>query len=396
MSAEVLTQVEQRKRIYIMNKENYYKTLGVEKNATTDEIKSAYRKLAFKYHPDKNPGNKSSEEKFKEISQAYEVLSDENKRAQYDQFGTVSDQPTGGPGQEFHGNMDDIFQGFSDIFGAMFGEQQQKRGNKSRAQQGHSLEKEIEISFKDSFTGAKKELSYYHFASCGDCKGFGTKKGTVPKNCSQCGGSGQMHRIQGVMMFMQTCPKCHGEGFEINDPCISCNGQSRLQHYEKFTVNIPAGIADRMELRVAQKGDAGIFGGGYGDLILHVRVTPDSTFKRSEDNLLSSVLLTYPQLVFGCQIEVESIDGTKHTIKIPQGTPVGKQVVISGKGFAKLKSRSTEYGDFIITTKCHIPTKLSSEEKKVLNEYSQLIGTQVNFQKGEEPSIVSFFKKFLG
>lgn len=375
-----------------MNKENYYKTLGVEKSATTDEIKSAYRKLAFKYHPDKNPGSKSSEEKFKEITQAYEVLSDENKRAQYDQFGTVSDQPDGGFS---HSNMDDIFEGFSDIFGAMFGDQP-RREKKSRAQQGHSLEKEIEISFKESFTGTKKEISYYHFVSCAPCKGFGTKKGTAPKNCSQCGGSGQMHKIQGVMMYMQTCPKCHGEGFEITDPCTSCNGQSRVQQYEKFTVNVPAGIANSMELRVAQKGDAGIFGGNYGDLILHVRVAPDTTFKRSDDNLLSSVLLTYPQLVFGCQIEVESIDGTKHTIKIPQGCPVGKQIVIPGKGFAKLKSRGDNFGDFVITTKCHIPTKLSSQEKEMLGKYSTLIGTHVNAPKGDEPSIVSFFKKFLG
>lgn len=370
---------------------SYYKTLGVDKSATTEEIKSAYRKLAFKYHPDKNPGDKKSEEKFKEISEAYEVLSDEQKRSQYDQFGTVSQD-----GQGFSGHNEDIFQGFADIFGAMFGEQQHRRGGKvSYAQQGHSLSKNIEISFKESFVGVKRDVSYYHFITCAPCKGFGTKKGTAPLACSACGGSGQVRFNQGIMMFMQTCPTCRGEGFDITDPCTSCNGQSRVQHYEKFSLNIPAGVSEGMELRVGQKGDAGIFGGGYGDLIIKIHVQHDATFKRQDDNLLCSVLLTYPQLVFGSQIEVESIDGTKHTVKIPQGCPVGKQIVITGKGFAKVKQRSG-YGDFIITTKCHIPTKLSSEEKEALATYSKLVGTDVAPHKGEEPSIVSFFKKFLG
>jgi len=377
-----------------MNKTNYYKMLGVENGATTDEIKSAYRKLAFKYHPDKNPGDKKAEDKFKEISEAYEVLSDESKRAQYDQFGTVSQDGQGFSGHS-HASQEDIFQGFADIFGAMFGEQQRRGGKVSYAQQGHSLSKDIEISFKESFVGAKRDISYYHFVTCTPCKGFGTKKGTVPQPCSGCGGSGQVRFNQGIMMFMQTCPTCRGEGFDITDPCTSCNGQSRVQHYEKFSINIPAGIADGMELRITQKGDAGIFGGGYGDLIIKVRVTQDQTFKRQDDNLLCSVLLTYPQLVFGCQIEVESIDGTKHSVKIPQGCPIGKQVTITGKGFSKIKQRSG-HGDFIITTKCHIPTKLSSDEKEALSVYSKLIGTDVAPHKDEEPSIVSFFKKFLG
>lgn len=377
-----------------MNKTNYYKTLGVEKSATTDEIKSAYRKLAFKYHPDKNPGDKKAEDKFKEISEAYEVLSDEQKRSQYDQFGTVSPDGQGFSGH--HGNAEDIFQGFADIFGAMFGEQHQRqRGKVSYAQQGHSLSKDIEISFKESFIGSKRDISYYHFVVCTSCKGFGSKKGTPPQACSGCGGSGQVRFNQGIMMFMQTCPSCRGEGFDIPDPCTSCNGQSRVQHYEKFSVNIPAGIADGMELRVSQKGDAGIFGGGYGDLILKVHIMQDPMFKRQDNNLLCSVLLTYPQLVFGCQIEVESIDGTKHTVKIPQGCQIGKQIVISGKGFPALKHRSGN-GDFIITTKCHIPTKLSTEEKEALSTYSRLIGTDITPHKGDEPSIVSFFKKFLG
>jgi molecular chaperone DnaJ len=380
-----------------MNKTSYYKTLGVEKNATTEEIKAAYRKLAFKYHPDKNPGNKKAEDTFKEISEAYEVLSDETKRTQYDQFGTVS-QDMGGQGSsgfQSDVNMDDIFQGFSDIFGSMFGDQKQKKGKKvSYAKQGHSLIKDIEISFKESFVGTKKEVGYYHFVSCTACKGYGTKKGTVPQACSGCGGSGQVRFNQGIMMFMQTCPTCRGEGFEIVDPCLTCSGQSRVQQHETFTVSIPAGVSDNIELRVPNKGDAGIFGGSYGDLLLKVRVKSDSIFKRSNDNLLSSVLLTYPQLVFGCQIEVESIDGTKHTVKIPQGCTVGKQIVISGKGFPNIKQKNSR-GDFVITTKCHIPTKLTSEEKDALYRYSQLIGTEITASRSDD-SIIGFFKKFLG
>jgi molecular chaperone DnaJ len=380
-----------------MNKTNYYKTLGIEKNATTDEIKAVYRKLAFKYHPDKNPGDKKAEDTFKEISEAYEVLSDEKKRAQYDQFGTTS-QDMGGQGHsgfQSDVNMEDIFQGFSDIFGSMFGDQKQKRGKKvSYAQQGHSLVKDIEISFKDAFVGTKKEVGYYHFVSCTTCKGFGTKKGTAPQACSGCGGSGQVRFNQGIMIFMQTCPTCRGEGFEIVDPCLTCGGQSRVQQYETFTVSIPAGVSDGIELRVPHKGDAGVFGGPYGDLLLKVQVKPDTIFKRNDDNLLSSVLLTYPQLVFGCQIEVESIDGTKHAVKIPQGCPVGKQIIISGKGFPKVRQKNSR-GDFIITTKCHIPSKSTVEEKDTLSRYSQLIGTEVTASR-EEGSIIGFFKKFLG
>lgn len=376
-------------------KRDFYEILGVAKTASADEIKKAYRALAMKYHPDRNPGNKEAEEKFKEASEAYEVLSDEQKRRQYDQFGHAGMGMGGGPGGNGM-NMDDIFENFGDIFGDLFGGsagggRRRKRSSGPEPKRGHDLHKDVEITLKDAFLGTKLDISYSRFVICDTCKGKGAQKGTSVETCATCGGSGQMNFRQGFFMYSQPCNACHGEGFIIPSPCTDCKGQSRKQVYDKFTLNIPKGIYDGAEMRAADKGDAGIYGGGYGDMIITVHVMPDKNFKRVGDDLICSIMLTYPQLVFGCQVDIENIDGTKESIKVPKGCPVDERIVISGKGFTKLRGNTK--GNLIVETKCHIPKKLSAEAKQVLTEYSDLIGTQADDRDG---AIASFFKKFLG
>jgi molecular chaperone DnaJ len=375
-----------------MNKTDYYKVLGVDRSASTDEIKSAYRKLAMKYHPDRNPDNKVAEDKFKEATEAYEVLGDTQKRTQYDQFGHAGmDGGMGGGPSSM--NMDDIFENFGDIFGSMFGAGQQKSRRKKgpQPQAGLSLTKNIEISLKDAFLGTKKEIAYYHFFACDTCHATGAKPGTKTQSCSTCNGSGEIHFKQGFFMYGQACNACAGKGFIIPSPCSACNGQSRVQKYDKFTVNIPQGIYDNAELRVNEKADAGVYGGPAGDLFLRVNIKEDKNFKRENDDLICTIMLTYPQLTLGCQVDIESIDGTKHAIKIPKGCPVGEQIIIYHEGFQKLRGKSR--GNLIIITQCVIPQKLSADAKKKLQEYSDLIGTQPIASDGY---ITSFFKKFLG
>lgn len=374
-----------------MNKMDYYQVLGIERSATTDGIKAAYRKLAMKYHPDRNPDNKEAEEKFKQAAEAYEVLSDAQKRTQYDQFGHAGLGGMGG-GAGAGVNMEDIFESFGDIFGSMFGGGRAKRRrNGPEPKAGHSLAKEIQVSLKDAFLGTKKEISYYHFFTCESCHGNGTQAGTSPQACSACKGAGQIQYKQGFLMYAQTCGTCAGEGFVITSPCHSCKGQSRAQKYDKFIVTIPRGIFDDAELRIANKGDAGVYGGPAGDLFLKIRIQPDRTFKRVDNDLVCQVMLTYPQLALGCQVEIESIDGTRHTIKIPKGCPVGERITIPGKGFYQLRSNTR--GNLVIITQCHVPKKLSQDAKKALSTYSDIIGTNIKDHNG---SISGFFKRFLG
>lgn len=377
---------------------DYYSILGISKEATADEVKAAYRKLALKYHPDRNPNNKEAENKFKEAAQAYEVLSDAKKRQRYDQFGAQGVDGNSGGGHGHSMNMDDIFANFGDIFGDLFGghqQQQRRRKNGPSAQRGHDLAKELSISLQESYLGVKKELSYYRFDTCSTCAGSGASKGSIAQACSSCKGSGQQTFQQGFFMYAQTCGTCGGHGYIIPDPCKSCSGQSRVQHHDKFSVNIPAGVFDGAELRIAHKGDAGVYGGSTGDLFIKVQVVPDTTFKRVDDDLVCHVMVTYPQLVLGSQVEIESIDGTKHTIKIKKGCPVGEKIIIAGKGF--LKMRSNTRGNLVVITKCHIPKKVSEKAKDALLAYAQLDEEQTTPPTdSDDGSIIGFFKKFLG
>ena len=374
-----------------MEKRDYYTVLGIYKTASSDEIKKAYRKLAMKYHPDRNPDNKKAEDSFKEAAEAYEVLSNPEKRKQYDQFGHQG--PMGGfGGQDM--NMDDVFKNFGDIFGDIFGQQAQQHRRRGKvgptSKRGHDLAKEITLTLEEAFSGVKKDIKLYHFAPCATCKGKGMPKGAKATECTECQGSGQVGYRHGIFMYSQTCSTCHGDGYSISDPCSSCKGQSRVQQYDTVSVNIPQGIFDGAELRIQQKGDAGVFGGSAGDLYIRIRVQPHKQFTRVGDDLECSVTLTYPQLVLGSQLDIENIDGTKESIKVRRGTPVDERISIAGKGFHKV--RGTGRGNLVVITKCHIPKKLPKEAENLLKEYSKIIGTDTNDAEG---SITSFFKKFL-
>ncbi|MEX0671878.1 MAG: molecular chaperone DnaJ [Candidatus Babeliales bacterium] len=372
-------------------KRDYYEILGVAKNSSQDEIKKAYRKLAMQYHPDRNPDNKEAEEKFKEAAEAYEILSNEEKRRSYDQFGHAGTSGMGGFGGGGM-NMDDIFSQFGDIFGSMFGEgfgrQQRKSGPEPR--RGHDLYKDITLSLKEAYEGITKEIYYYHFSQCATCKNTGMESGTSAKQCAICKGTGQMTYQQGFFAFNQPCSSCSGQGFTIPSPCKTCSGQSRTQKYDSIEAKIPQGIFDSAELRLRGYGDAGIFGGPYGDLILRITVKPDKQYQRVDDNLECSVMLTYPQLVFGSKVEVECIDGSKKTIKIPKGCSVGEPIIVPEKGFYNFRTKT--HGSWIIYTKCHIPKKLSTKAETLLKDYSDEIGTGTH----TDGTIAGFFKKFLG
>jgi len=379
-----------------MNKRDYYEILGVSRTASADEIKSAYRKMALKYHPDRNPDNKEAEEKFKEAAEAYEVLSNTDKRQQYDQFGHAGLGGMGQGGFNAGGmSMDDIFESFGDIFGSMFGGGGQRRRRAATGpepKRGHDLQQEVEVTLKESYLGTKKEIGYYRFFPCEKCKGSGSKPGSKPQQCETCKGAGQVQYRQGFFVYAQTCSSCGGEGFTIPSPCDACGGKSRTQQYDKFSVTIPEGIFDGADLRIAGKGDAGIYGGPAGDLYVRVNVLPDKKFRRVGDDLVCKLWATYPQLVLGSQVEIESIDGTKQMIKIPRGCPTGEKIIVPGKGFKAI--RGSHRGNLVVVAKCHIPKKLSAEAKQALTEYSKLIGTDVD--SGTNGSIAGFFKKFLG
>ncbi len=374
-----------------MAKRDYYEILGVTKTSTPEEIKKAYRVLALKYHPDRNPDNKEAENSFKEATEAYEVLSDKEKRARYDQLGHEGMGQGHGPNQ--YDDMGDIFENFSDIFENLFGAGgPQRKAKKSgpTAQRGHDLSQNIEITLKEAYTGCKKEIKIYRLEKCESCKGTGCKDNAKPTTCATCQGKGTIHYRQGFFAYSQPCSACNGQGFKITNPCSMCRGQTRIQRHEKLSVSIPAGIFNQAELRISEKGDAGIFGGAAGDIYLTISILPDAKFSRDDHNLITTLTLTYPQLVLGCQIEIENIDTTREAIKIPKGCPVGKLIRVTGKGFPHLQGKGV--GDLIIITQCDIPTKLNDDSKKVLLEYAEKLDAQ-----GSNPSgITGFFKKFLG
>jgi molecular chaperone DnaJ len=376
-----------------MSKQDYYDILGVPKGASDSEIKKAYRKLAMKYHPDRNPDNKEAEKSFKNAAEAYEVLSDTTKRARYDQFGHAGMNA----GSDYHNYSDinDIFSNFGDIFGSIFGgghggpgaHRGQRKG--PVAQQGHDLAYEMSISLREAFAGCKKEIRVYHYTACGNCNASGCKAGTKPHACNQCNGSGQQTVQQGFFAFSQPCHSCNGNGFSIPSPCDSCRGQSRTQQYDKLNVTIPAGIYHGADLRVTGKGDAGTFGGPAGNLYVKVNVEKHKHFSRRGDDLVSALSLTYPQLVLGCQLEVESLDGSKHTIKVPKGCPIGHEIMIPGKGFAKLRGYGA--GNLVFITACRIPKKVSVDAKKALLAYDEIVE-----HDDKSGGIIGFFKRFLG
>src|SRR6476660_2033621 len=359
-------------------KRDYYEILGVSKSATADEIKKSYRKVAMQFHPDRNPGDKTAEEKFKEAAEAYEVLSDADKRAKYDRYGHQAFTPGMGG---FHGsnvNMEDIFSQFGDIFGddifgSFFGGggRRSSGGGRSRGIRGSNLRVKLKLTFEEAAKGVTKTIKVKKYVSCNICGGSGAKDKSSIQTCSTCGGSGQVRRVTntflGQMQTVTTCPQCNGEGTTITAKCGSCKGEGRVYGEETVTLDIPAGVQEGMQLNISGKGNAGERGGSTGDLIIVIEEEQHKELQREGLNAAYDLYISFTDAVFGTQLEVPTIDG-RAKIKIPPGTQSGKIFRLKGKGFPAVKIY--QKGDQLIHVNVWTPQNVSAEEKTMLEKMS--------------------------
>lgn len=354
-----------------MSKRDFYEVLGVEKSAGADEIKKAYRKLALKYHPDRNQGDKGAEEKFKEAAEAYEVLSDEQKKAQYDRFG--HDGLRGGGFSGGASSVEDIFRNFGDIFGGgggsifddFFGG---GGGGRSRQPQGSSLRCQLSISFLESSTGCTKTIELNRNESCATCSGSGAKPGTQPVTCPYCKGQGEITQSQGFFSIRTACPKCAGAGTMIQTPCQSCNGSGKTPKRVKVEVKIPAGIENNTRLRVQGEGEAGPPGGVSGDLMCYITVEPHTLFQRDGDNVFCQLPITFTEAALGAEVTIPTLKG-KNVMTLPPGTQSGQIFRLRGQGFPNVHGHGI--GDQLVEIMIEVPRKLSDKQKELLEEYAK-------------------------
>ncbi len=367
-----------------MAKRDYYEVLGVGKDASADQIKSAYRKKAVKYHPDKNKGDKAAEDKFKEASEAYHVLSNSERKQNYDNFGHAAFE-NGGGGRGGFGNFDfsshfsDIFE---DFFGEGFGGGRRSRKSNNR---GSDLRYDLTISLEEAYTGKKQDIKFSTSEKCNTCSGSGSKPGHDVGSCSMCGGHGQVRSSQGFFTVQQTCPQCAGSGEEITNPCNSCNGQGKKQASKRLSVTIPKGVDDGTRIRLSGKGEAGSRGASNGDLYLFINVDRHDLFKRSDVNLFFEFPISIADAALGTTIEIPTIDGGKAKIKIPDGTQNGKQFRLKGKGMPFM--RRGDYGDLYVQVKTEVPIYLNKQQKELLEKFREIENEKSN------PSIKKFFQK---
>ena len=377
------------------NKRDFYDVLGVGKNANAEEIKKAYRKVAMQHHPDRNPGDKSAEEKFKEAAEAYEVLSDAEKKAQYDRYGHAGVR---GNGRGFSGggmNMEDIFSQFGDIFGDdifgnFFGGGGRGRSQRSRGVRGSNLRVKLKLTFEEIAKGVTKNIKVKKYVVCNTCSGSGAKdKGSI-QTCNTCGGSGQVRRVTntflGQMQTVTTCPSCNGEGTTVTAKCNSCRGEGRVYGEETVSIDIPGGVQEGMQLNISGKGNAGERGGMAGDLIILIEEEPHKELHREGLNVAYDLHLSFTDAVFGIQVEVPTIDG-RAKIKIPAGTQSGKIFRLKGKGFPAINSY--EKGDQLVHINVWTPQQVSSEEKALLEKLSN----SQNFKPKPDKSEKNFFDR---
>ena len=370
------------------SKRDYYEVLGVGKDADDNALKKAYRELAKKYHPDVNPGNEESEKKFKEASEAYAVLSDTEKRRQYDQFGHAAFDAGGGPGG--FGGFDFSGADFSDIFGDLFGDLfggGRRSGRSSQGpMKGASIRKSIRITFEEAVFGCEKEIDVMQKDPCSACNGTGAKPGTSPETCQKCGGKGQVVYTQqsffGTMQNVQTCPNCQGTGSVIKEKCSTCAGSGYTSSKKRIPFSIPAGIDNGQSVRIRDKGEPGINGGPRGDLLVEVNVARHPIFQRQDMHLFSSVPITYAQAALGCDIRIQTIDGDV-IYNVKAGTKTDTKVRLKGKGVPSLRNASVR-GDQYVTLMIQTPEKLSAEAKEALRRFDELTGNSLQQVKGSE------------
>ena len=378
------------------SKRDYYEVLGVDKNASDEELKKAYRHLAKKYHPDANPDNKQeAEAKFKEVNEAYETLSDSQKRKMYDQFGPDGPQGFGGAGGPYgngtytystgfdgfsdFGDLGDIFSSF---FGGGFG------GSRSSSRQngprkGADLQYDLEISFEEAFLGTERYVTINRKETCTTCHGTGAKAGTSPETCSVCHGTGQIKQVQttilGQMQTMRTCTNCHGTGKVIKEPCETCKGKGNVRNQVKLSVKIPAGVDDNQSIVLRGEGEPGENGGAKGDLYIIIHVKRHRLYTRKGNNVLCDIPITFTQATLGAELKIPMVDGTQETYTIPDGTQPGTKFVIRNKGFKNLNNGGQ--GDFVFTVQVQVPKKLTPDQRNLLNQLAKTMGEQPPVKK---------------
>jgi molecular chaperone DnaJ len=369
-----------------MSKRDYYEVLGVQRTCTEVDLKAAFRKLAMQHHPDRNPGDKDCEHKFKEINEAYDVLKDGDKRAAYDRFGHAAFEH-GGPGG--HGFGADFGSTFADIFEGIFG-MAGARGRSSGRERGSDLRYNMEISLNEAFNGKAAQIRIPTSVTCEVCSGSGAKAGTKPKQCATCGGAGKIRHAQGFFTLERTCPVCQGRGQVIDDPCPTCSGAGRVMRERMLSVNIPPGVEDGTRIRLAGEGEAGVRGGPAGDLYIFLSIEPHEFFQRDGADLHCRVPISMVCAAVGGEFEVPAIDGGKARVKVPAGTQTGRRFRLSGKGMPVLRAKQT--GDMYVQVVVETPQNLSKRQRELLTEFEKLSSATT------QPESVGFFsrvKEFL-
>jgi len=373
-----------------LSKADFYEMLGVTRECDDGALKSAFRKLAMKYHPDRNPGDADAEHKFKEINQAYEILKDPQKRAAYDRFGHAAfEQGMGGGAGGFGGG------GFSDIFEDLFGEMMGggRRRSSGGRERGADMRYNMEIALEEAFTGKTAQIRVPSSITCTDCSGSGAKPGTSPVTCAMCSGSGRVRASQGFFSIERTCPQCQGRGQTIKDPCPKCAGQGRVTEERSLSVNIPSGIEDGTRIRLAGEGEAGMRGGPSGDLYIFLSVKPHEFFQRDGADLYCKVPISMTTAALGGQFEVATLDGTQTRVKVPDGTQNGRQFRLKGKGMPIL--RQPQVGDLYIQVAVETPQNLSRRQRELLEEFEKLSSTENSPQSaGFFSRMKDFFESF--
>ncbi|MEZ5872976.1 MAG: molecular chaperone DnaJ [Nitratireductor sp.] len=373
-----------------MAKADYYETLGVERGVDEKALKSAFRKKAMQYHPDRNPGDAAAEAKFKELNEAYEVLKDPQKRSAYDRFGHAAfEQGNGGMGGGFGSGTASAFSDiFEDIFGEMMGGRSRARsGGRER---GADLRYNMEVTLEEAWAGKNAEISVPTAITCDTCSGSGSKPGSSPKTCTTCSGSGRVRAASGFFSIERTCPTCQGRGEVISDPCGKCHGQGRITRERNLSVNIPAGIEDGVRIRLAGEGEAGARGGPAGDLYIFLSVKPHEFFQRDGADLFCRIPVSMTTAALGGQFEVTTLDGTKTRVKVPEATQTGKQFRLKGKGMPVM--RSSNHGDLYIQVAVETPQNLTRRQRELLEEFNKISSENNN---PESSGFFSRMKNFL-